>query len=232
MNNEKTTLVNTNIVREILYPGGNSYKTLGIYLGANHKFTENWEFNFMGGLNINKSDFATQVLDLSQFPFFISVQEQRVTHTKGTPYFNVSTTRRWTNLSLTAGFTRDQTPSAYGYVTNFSRVYASLAYTFTERLTGTLGSVYSLSTQASQANNLDDTYYNVTGQLAYRITEKLSVTPGYRFSQYDYSTQRQVGSCSFRLCDVKLCLSDPLSEMRRWLRHNALLSQFIGCIIN
>ena len=139
LKNERTTLTNTNTVRETLYPGGNSYKTLGIYLGANHKFTENWEFNLVGGLNINKSDFATQVQDFSQFPFFITVQQKRVTHTKGTPYFNVSTTRRWTNLRVTAGYTRDQSPSAYGYVTNFSRVYASLGYDFTERLTGSLG---------------------------------------------------------------------------------------------
>ena len=80
---------------------------------------------------------------------------------------------------LRAGFTRDQSPSAYGYVTNFTRFYASLGYNFTERLTGTLGGDYSLSTQASQANNLDYNYYNVNAQLAYQITEKLSVTPGY-----------------------------------------------------
>ena len=185
LRNERTTLTNNNIVRETLYPGGNSYKTLGVYLGANHKFTENWEFNLLGGMNINKSDFATQVQDFSQFPFFISVVQKRVKHTKGTPYFNVSTTRRWTNLSLTAGFSRDQSPSAYGYVINFTRIYASLGYTFTERLTGTLGGSYSLSSQASQTNNLDYNYYTVTAQLAYKITEKLSVTPGYRFSQYD-----------------------------------------------
>ena len=90
-------------------------------------------------MNINKSDFDTQVLDFSQFPFFVTVQQQRATHTKVTPYFNVSTTRRWTNLRITAGFTRDQYPSAYGYVTNFNRLYASLGYDFTERLTGSLG---------------------------------------------------------------------------------------------
>ena len=185
LSNERTTLINNNIVRETLYPGGNSYKTLGVYLGANHKFTENWEFNLLGGMNINRSDFGTQVEDLSQFPYFTSVVQKRVKHTKGTPYFNVSTTRRWTNLSLTAGFSRDQTPSAYGYVTNFTRIYASVGYTLTERLTGTLAGSYSSSSQASQTNNLDYNYYTVTALLAYKITEKLSVTPGYRFSQYD-----------------------------------------------
>jgi hypothetical protein len=191
MKNEKTTLINTTMVREYLYPGGNSYKSLGIYLGANHKFRENWEFNLLGGLNINKSDFATQVQNFSQFPYFTTVQEKPVTHTKGTPFFNVSTTRRWTNLRLTAGLIRDQSASAYGYVTNFTRVYASLGYDFTERLTGGLGADYSLSTQASQANNLDYTYYNASASLAYKITEKLSVTPGYRFSQYNNITAGQ-----------------------------------------
>ena len=185
LRNERTTLTSNNIFRETLYPGGNTYKTLGLYVGATHKFTENWEFNLLAGMNINKSDFDTQVQDFSQFPFFTPVAQKRVIHTKGTPYFTISTTRRWTNMSLTAGFSRDQSPSAYGYVLNFTRVYASVAYTFTERWTGFLTGSFSSSSQASQANNLDYNYYAVSGQLAYKITEKLSVTPGYRFSHYD-----------------------------------------------
>jgi hypothetical protein len=188
LNNEKTTLANTNIVRETLYAGDNTYKTLGVYLGANHKFRENWEFNLLGGMNINRSNFDTQVVDSSEFPFFMLVKHQRVQSTKGTPFFNVSTTRRWTNLRVSGGFTRDQVPSAYGDVTNFSRVYASLAYAFTERLTGSLEGDYSLSTGASQSNSQNYGYYSANAQLAYKVTEKLSVTPGYRFSQYDYST--------------------------------------------
>ena len=78
LNNERTTLINNNIVRETLYPGGNTYKTLGVYLGANHKFRENWDFNLLGGLNINKSDFATQVLDFTQVPVFVLGGQQIV----------------------------------------------------------------------------------------------------------------------------------------------------------
>jgi len=88
-------------------------------------------------------------------------------------------------VSLTGGFSRDQSPSAYGYVVNFTRLYASLGYTVTERLTGTLAGSYSASSQASQTDNLDYNYFTVTALLAYKITENLSVTPGYRFSQYD-----------------------------------------------
>jgi hypothetical protein len=188
MKNERTTLINTDIVRTYLYPGGNSYKTLGIYLGGNHKFTENWEFNLLVGMNINNSNFATQVLDYSQVPFYITVKQERTRNTKGTPYFNVSTTRRWTNLSISVGFSRDQAPSAYGYVTNYNRLYGLLRYNFTERLSGTLGGDYSLTTQASQTNDLDYNYYNINTQLVYRLTEKLSITPGYKFSQRNDST--------------------------------------------
>lgn len=183
LKNEKTTLTNTNIVRNTLYPGGNSYKTLGIYLGGNHKFTENWEFNLLAGMNLNQSNFDTQVLDFPQSPYFITVPRKRVKQISATPFFNVSTTRRWTKLNVSAGFSRDQSASAYGYETNFSRFYASLGYQVTERLNGTLGSSYSSSTQSAQANDLDANYYNINAQLTYQLTERFKVTPGYQFSQ-------------------------------------------------
>ena len=208
MKNEKTTLTNANIVRTYLYPAASSYKTLGIYLGANHKFTENWEVNLLAGMNINNSNFTTQMQEFSQFPYFSTLREKRVKHTKGTPFFNVSTTRRWTNLRVSAGFTRDQAPSAYGYVTNFNRVYASLGYSFTERLTGSLGGDYSLSSQASQTNPFDYSYYSANAQLVYRVTEKLSVNPGYRFSQYDYSSSG--GSAHAHCAWVMLSYAYPM----------------------
>jgi hypothetical protein len=189
LKNEKTTLTNTNLVRTTLYPGGNFYNTLGIYLGGKHRFTENWDFNLMAGLNINKSSFDTQVQDFAQAPYFITVKQERVTHTKGTPYINVSTTYRWTQLQCTAGLSRDQSATAYGYETNYSRAFASLGYSFTERLTGTLGGDFSLSTQASQADDYNQNYYNLNAQLSYKITEKLSVSPGYRYSQRDDLTE-------------------------------------------
>lgn len=219
MKNERTTLTNTNIVRAYLYPGSNIYKTLGIYLGGNHKFREDWELNLLGGMNINNSSFNTQVLSVTQLPFFVlvgnrivaptlvTVVQKRVKHTKGTPFFTGSTTRRWTNLSVTAGFTRDQSPTAYGYVVNFTRFYASLSYNFTERLIGTLGGAYSLSTQASQAGVQSNNYYNVTAQFAYQITEKFSVTPGYQFSQYNNLTPGQSASQSAQAHSAYVMLS-------------------------
>lgn len=183
--NERTTLINSNNLRTFLYPGGSSYKTLGIYLGANHKFRENWEFNLLAGININNSNFATQVLDYSQFPYYRTVRQGRTRNTTGTPYFKVSTTWSWAELSMGAGFSRDQAPSAYGYVTNYNRLYAFMRYNLTERWSWTLGGDYFLTTQASQTNDIDYTYYNINTQLAYRLTERWSITPGYRFSQRD-----------------------------------------------
>jgi hypothetical protein len=185
LSNEKTTLTNSNIVRTFLYPAHSYYRTLGVYLGANHKFSENWEVNLLAGMNLNNSNFAPQVQNFSQFPYYFSTQGTRVKHTKGTPFVNVSTTRRWTTWSVTAGVARDQSPSAYGYVVNYTRAYASLTYNFTERCIGTLGGDYFLSTQATQTNNLDYNFYTATAQLVYKLTEHFSVNPGYRFSQRD-----------------------------------------------
>jgi hypothetical protein len=224
MKNEKTTLTNTNMVRAYLYPGSNIYKTLGVYLGGNHKFREDWELDLLAGININNSSFSTPTLAFTQLPFFVlvgnrivpatlvTVVQDRVKHTKGTPFFSGSTTRRWTNLTVTAGFTRDQTPSAYGYVVNFTRFYVSSVYNFTERLVGTLGGAYSLSTQASQAGDQSYTYYNVTGRFAYQITEKFSITPGYQFTQYNaqYSGQSVSTSAHAHSAYVMLSYSYPI----------------------
>jgi hypothetical protein len=194
LKNEKTTLTNSNIVRAYLYPNDNTYKTLGIYLGGNHRFREDWDFNLLAGLNINNSSFNTQVLDLSQYPYFIQVKQQRIEQTKATPFFNMSTTRRWTKFNLTGGFTRDQSASANNYVTNFTRLYASMGYTFTERLSGSLGGSFSVSSQASGNTNADYNYYDVNANLAYKITEKLSVSPGYRYVQSDNLTNSTTGN--------------------------------------
>ena len=52
LKNEKTSLISNNIVSETLYAGGNNYKSMGIYVGVNHKFSENWDVNLMSGANI------------------------------------------------------------------------------------------------------------------------------------------------------------------------------------
>jgi len=183
LKNEKTSLISNNIVRETLYAGGNDFKSLGIYLGVTHKFSERWDVNLMSGANISFFSFNTQVLDSSQFPFFISVKTKRVNNSSVTPFFNVSTNYRWsTKLSFNAGFKVDQNASAYGAVYEVDQLFLSCGYNFTERLKGSLSGSYSLSNQSSQTINSKYNYYNLSPSFNYQVTEKLSVSPGYSYS--------------------------------------------------
>ncbi|MFZ5448952.1 MAG: hypothetical protein ACOZFS_09995 [Thermodesulfobacteriota bacterium] len=181
LKNEKTTLISNNIVRETLYGGGNNYKSIGIYVGLLHKFSERFDVNVLSGANINFYSFNTQVLDFSQFPYFVRIKTQRLNSNGVTPYVGASASYRWTNLSLTGGASIDQTPSAYGAIYQVSRVFATLNYDFTERLSGFVSGSFSLSNQSSQILASEYNYYNVSPGLTYQITEKFSTSAGYNY---------------------------------------------------
>lgn len=182
LKNERTTLLSNNIVRETLYPGNNSFKSLGIYLGVTHKFTERWNVTLMSGANISYYSFNTQVADSSLFPFVVQLKTKRINTSNVTPYISASTNYRWTNLAVTAGASRDQQASAYGAVYEVNRLYASVAYTITERLTAAVSGYYSLSNQSSQNLSSEYNYYSISPSFNYRITERLSVSPGYSYN--------------------------------------------------
>lgn len=217
LKNQQTTLSGNVIARRTTYPGSDFYQGLGFYLGINHKFSENWEVNLLAGANYSSFDFGTQVLDFSSFPYFILLKQTRVKTTDVTPYFDISTIRRWTNLSITGGYSQDQSPSAYGYVVELKRLYLTLNYNFTERLRGSLITDYSISTQASQRTDIKYDYFNLGPQFTYQVTEKFTVNPGYRFSWRDFNNGGgSVGSQSVNIHQawVMLTYSYPLHYQR------------------
>jgi uncharacterized protein (PEP-CTERM system associated) len=181
LKNEKTSLISSNVVNQTLYPGDNNYKSIGIYAGINHRFTERWDVNVMSGANINFYSFNTQVVNFSQFPFFIPVKTQRIESSGVSPYVNLSSNYRWTNLTARVYLSINQSPSAYGAVYQVNQVGASVSYNFTERLSGSLNGSYSLSNQSSQILASEWNYYNFGPSLNYQITERLSVSPGYNY---------------------------------------------------
>jgi hypothetical protein len=181
LSNERTTIINNNIVRETLYAGNNNFKSIGIYGGLRHRFTERWNVDFMTGGNISFFSSNTQVLDISQFPYFTQIKTKRTNTSNVTPYVSASTSYRWTNLTLNAGLSIDQQPSAYGTVYQVDRFYASAGYQFTERLQGMLSGGFSFSNQSSQSIDSQYNHYNASCSLHYKITERLSVSPGYAF---------------------------------------------------
>lgn len=182
LKNQKTVLIGNVTGAETSYSGNNFFRSLSIYLGPNHKFTENWTVSLQAGVNVVYVDSAIQVQEVPQFPFFIVSQQARLKKTVASPSLNLSTTRSWTNLSITAGYLRSMAASAFGSSADVNNVYLFTKYNFSERLSGDFTAAYYRSTQISQRHNLENDFYSFGPQVTYRVTEKLSTSCGYSFN--------------------------------------------------
>jgi len=189
LKNEKTTLIGTFTTSETAYPGQNSvYKQLGFYLGADHKFSPDWEISLLGGLNLTFFDFPTQMLNLAQFPFLFSNQQVRLHQTSAEPFINLVATRKWTNLSVAGGYLRNQNPSAYGTISDMNQLFLNLGYDFTEKWSGSLNAFYTLSNQISTSTGYQSSFFSINPSLIYHLTERLTLSPGYNFGLRNEST--------------------------------------------
>ena len=185
---EKTTLSTTFLGTETTYTGSTSsdYKSLLVYLGVNHKFSERWQFNAAGGINYSYYTNNSQIASAGQFPLFVTVPTQTQKGTNFSPYFNLGATRSWTNLSLTGSFLRNQSASAFGYISQVNALSLAMNYQFTEKLTGSLSGSYGMSSQSSNQSQNQANNYSVNSGLSYQITERLKASPGYTFSSQLY----------------------------------------------
>ncbi|MFI5330365.1 MAG: hypothetical protein ACHQ2F_04935 [Desulfobaccales bacterium] len=182
LKNERTVLIGNFLAQETHYPAGdNDARSLGFQLGGTHKFSPDWEVNFLGGINISFLDFHTQVLDFSQFPFF-TTNQAKVQQTTTSPFINLSFTHRWTDKFVISGaYTRNQAASAVGSMSDTNQLNLSLSYTFSDRLSGNLSGSYVLNNQISDQNGFKSDFIGVTPQLTYRLTEEINLSPGYQF---------------------------------------------------
>ena len=194
LKNEKTTLSLILSGQETTYTNNDLNRILGTYLGVSHKFSDVWFINFQGGANYSFVDFTTQVQSSAQSPFFVLVQQPRLTQTSLSPYFSISATRRWTKASFTANYIRNQSASGAGSINNTDGLNLALSYIFTERLTGTMVGSYNRGEAISQRNSFNSSTYQVGPQLSYQVTEKLSFSIGYNFSQLQNSPPVQTAS--------------------------------------
>jgi hypothetical protein len=195
LKNEKTTLIANFIANQTQYPAQDSFfKYLGFYLGADHKFSPDWEITLLGGVNLTFLDYRTQVLNLAQFPYFISYQQVKAHQTSAEPYVNLTVTRRWTNLSVAGGFSRNQSPSAYGTISDYNQLNLAMNYKFTEKWSGSLGGWYSLNDQISTRTSYRSSFLTVGPQLTYRLTENLTLSPGYNFGLRDDLTHNMTAN--------------------------------------
>jgi len=206
---EKTTISTTFSGTESLYTGSTNsdYKSLLFSLGLQHKYSENWGFNLAGGINYSFYSTNSQIDSFGQFPNFVSVPTQTQKGTNCSPYFSLGATRRWTNLSLTGSFSRNQQASAYGYISQVNALSLAMNYQFTEKLTGSLGGSYSLSSQSSNTTENRNNYYSVGPKLNYQITERLTASSAYTFSNQNYQGNNISGGNSAHVHSISLMLT-------------------------
>jgi hypothetical protein len=206
---EKTTLSNTVSGTQSVYTGSTSsdYKSLLYSLGVQHNYSATWAFNVAGGVNYSWYSTNSQIASFGQFPNFVLVPTQTQKGTNFSPYFNLGATRRWTNLSLTGSLLRNQQASAYGYISQVNALSLNASYNFTEKLTGSLGGSYSLSSQSSNTSQNQNNYYTVGPQLSYQITEKLTASSGYTFNNQSYGGNNLSSSSSAYVHDIWLMLT-------------------------
>jgi hypothetical protein len=206
---ERTTLSTTFSGTETIYTGSssNEYKSLLFSLGVEHTYSPNWKFNLAGGVNYSFYSNNTQIASFGQFPLFVSVPTQQQKGTNFSPYFNLGATRRWTNLSLMGSLSRNQQASGYGYIAQVNTASLGASYNFTERWTGSLGGGYSLSTQSSNNSQNQTSSFNVRSQLAYLITERLTASSAYMFTNQNYGGNNISGSSSSHVHDISLMLT-------------------------
>jgi hypothetical protein len=194
LKNQKTLLMGNVEGRQTLYAGGDSYRVMAVNLGATHKFSEKWEVSLLAGVNTTFMDFQTSVVSIGQPPFFITVQQERRRQTQATPFVNLSATRRWTNFNFTLGYTRDESPSAYGGISQLNRIYSTMNYKYNEKLSGLLQGEFYLTNQDYQTSSFQSNFFGVNAQLNYQITEKLVASPGYRFGLRDDTSVGQTAN--------------------------------------
>ncbi len=206
---EKTTLSNTVSGTESMYTGSTSsdYKSLLYSLGVQHNYSPRWTFNVAAGVYYSWYSTNSQIVSFGGFPNFVIVPTQKQTGTNFSPYFNLAATRRWTNLSITGSFVRNEQASAFGYISQVNALSLAMNYQFTEKLTGILSGSYSLSSQSSNTSQNRNNYYTVGPQLTYQITERLTASPGYSFSNQNYGGNNISGGSSAHVHNVWLLLT-------------------------
>jgi hypothetical protein len=195
--NDRTTLFSTVSGTWSEYTGSTSseYKTLLMYLGFNHSYTEKLKFNFAAGLNYSFYSTNSQVTNFSQFPFFVLSPTQTQEGTNASPYFSLGATYQWTKkLNLFANFNRNQSSSAYGYVAQVNALNFGLGYQFTERLSSSVRAGYYFSNQSRDRGQNQSTSFSINPQFSYKITERLTASAVYRFFNNHYGSSGQSSS--------------------------------------
>jgi len=138
--------LNSNIQARYIQSGTNNQtQSVSYFSGLEYKFSEDYTINFASGFTYALQKVGAQVLDLSNFPFFILVQEKTRKTTQFSPYTDIGLQRRWEKLTIKGGYRQDQSGSSLGTTVDVHSLNLKLTYALTARLNSSMGADYYLS---------------------------------------------------------------------------------------
>ncbi|AEB08141.1 transporter [Desulfobacca acetoxidans] len=179
---EKTTLKEVLIGNFTEYDTNDTISSLGVQVGFNRKFSENWDATLLGGANYTKMKSSTGVLSFDDESGFITFKQATRRSSSFSPFFTLSTTGRWQTGDLTLSYSRSESASAYGNLSQYNNFDVFINQRFTEKLTGTLRPYFHTSTLDDPGSNYNSQYIGIRPGLKYNITERLILNTSYGFA--------------------------------------------------
>lgn len=180
--NEKTVLRSFITASYIKYNTDNTISSLGAQLGFNHKFTENLDLSLMAGATFQRIKSNISVLAFDSETGFIVIVTVPQKSTSLSPFITLASSYRWATGSFSLSYSRSQSASAYGALSQFNSFGANVNQRLTEKLNFSISPSVYISTLDSRGSDYTSIYYGIRPGLAYNFTERLRMGLSYAFN--------------------------------------------------
>lgn len=201
---EKATLQSMITARYSRYDSGNTISSLGPQVGFIQKFSENWDMNFLGGINLNRTKSNVGVQSFDDDLGFIRVLQKEQRSSTVSPFITLATNYRWQTGGLSLNYTRSESPNAYGNLSEYNNFNLSIKQGITDKLSYNITPYFYTSSISSPGSDYKSYYYGVRQGLSYKLTERTSVGANYRFA---YRTVTGTSDYSYPINDVWVTLN-------------------------
>lgn len=175
------------------YTIGNTIANLGAQVGLNHNFTENLGLTLMVGANLSRIKSKVSVLAIDDFFGFVTVIQVPRRSTDISPFVALASSYKWPSGNLTLSYSRNQSASAYGNLSQYNIFRLFITQKITERLSSQFNPHLSLSKMDSPGSDYSSTYYGIRSGLSYELTERLSLGAFYGFNYRKVSGSADYG---------------------------------------
>lgn len=158
----------------------NTTDSFGATVGYQRQFTSTLSATLIGGVSRSFLDVTGLPIDPDTGAFCFPVL-CTFSSTSSNFVGSLNVRKRSELTTLNFDLSRNLAPNSNGtqYVEDSVRLY--LDRTITERLTGTIGAIFSTSTAVGDLRRLDQNYFTLDGAVTWRLTPTWSMSGNYRF---------------------------------------------------